>query len=175
MKLSTESVLFGASVTAVIGAVVTGLFIMGSPSEERARRLDNRRVADLHGIAVATDLYWTRHSRLPGSLDDLAAEAGVRISIADPVTSEIYGYQPLDSIRYELCAHFERDSDEDAGGGPQVPTLIQEGCQTCHRLGLVTPSRVGERVVAHGQLRNLWAHGSGRQCFQFQAVEFTSK
>ncbi|MFQ5551524.1 MAG: hypothetical protein ACE5FJ_09850, partial [Gemmatimonadales bacterium] len=83
-------------------------FILGSPTEERARR----RVADLQGIAAATDLYWPRHSRLPVSLDDLTAEPGVRIGPRDPENSEIYGYQPLDSIRYEVCASFARESGE---------------------------------------------------------------
>ena len=88
MKLSSGSVLFGASVITVIAAVGVGLSILGSPMEERARRVDNRRVEDLQGIVGATDLYWTRHSRLPVSLDELTAEPGVRIKTADPANSE---------------------------------------------------------------------------------------
>jgi hypothetical protein len=99
-------------VATVITAVVAGLFILGSPTEERARRIDDRRVADLRGIVAATDLYWTRHSRLPASLDVLTAEPGVRISTGDPASLETYGYQPLDSARYEVCASFERESGE---------------------------------------------------------------
>ena len=114
MKLTLGTALFGAAATAVIAAVTAGLFILGSPAEERARRIDNRRVADLQGIVAATDLYWTRHSRLPASLDDLTAEPGVRISTGDPARSEIYGYQPLDSASYEVCARFDRESGETA-------------------------------------------------------------
>jgi hypothetical protein len=112
MKPSPGSVLVWAAVTVVIAAVVAGLFVLGSPMEERARRLDHRRVADLQGIAAATDLYWTRHSQLPASLDDLTAEPGVRISTRDPVSSEGFGYQPVDSAHYELCATFEGESGE---------------------------------------------------------------
>ena len=112
MKTSTGSVFIGAAVTAVLSAVVVGLFVLGSPGEERARRLDDRRVADLQGIQAATDLYWTRHTRVPASLGDLTAEPGVTVSTADPATSESYGYQPLDSLRYEMCASFERESGE---------------------------------------------------------------
>ena len=112
MKLSSESVLLGASVMTVIAAVGVGLFILGSPMEERARRVDNRRVEDLQGIVGATDLYWTRHSRLPVSLDELTAEPGVRIKIADPENSETYGYQAVDSTHYEVCASFEQESGE---------------------------------------------------------------
>ena len=112
MKLSSGSVLLGAAVTTVVIAVVAGLIVLGSPMEERARRLDDRRVADLQGMVAATDLYWTRHSRLPASLDDLTAEPGVTISTGDPTRSEVYGYQRQDSANYELCASFERESGE---------------------------------------------------------------
>ncbi len=173
MKTSPGSVLFGASVATVIVAVVAGLFILGSPMDERARRVDDRRVADLHGIVAATDLYWTRHSRLPASLDDLTAEPGVSISTGDPVSSEIYGYQPLDSAHYEVCASFERESAETSGDPAMIPPIVQESCQICHRPGSVAPNQGGEAVTAHIQLRNLWAHGSGRQCFQLQAEEIT--
>ncbi len=142
MKFPTGSVLLGASVTTVITAVVAGLFVLGSPMDERARRVDDRRVADLQGIVASTDLYWTRHSRLPASLDELNAEPGVTISTSDPASSEIYGYQPLDSAHYEVCANFERESGE--------------------------TSRDPARAA-----RNLWAHGSGRQCFQLEAEEIT--
>jgi hypothetical protein len=142
MKLPPGSVLLGASVAAVVTAVVAGLFILGSPSEERARRVDRRRVADLQGIAAATDLYWTRHSRLPASLDELNAEPGVRISTGDPAGSESYGYQPLDSIRYEVCASFERETEATSRDPAEAAS-------------------------------NLWAHGSGRQCFQLKAEKIT--
>lgn len=112
MNLSSGSAFIGVAVTAVIAAVVAGLFVLGSPTEESARRIDNRRVTDLQGVMAATDLYWTRHSRLPSSLDDLTAEPGVRINTVDPGSSVAYGYQPLDSLRYEVCASFERESDQ---------------------------------------------------------------
>ena len=139
MKLSPGSVLLGASVTTVITAVLAGLFVLGSPREERARRVDARRVVDLQAIVAATDLYWTRHSRLPASLDELNTEPGVSIGTSDPAGSELYGFQPLDSIHYEVCASFERESEE----------------------------------TSSDPARNLWAHGSGRQCFQFEAEEIT--
>ena len=139
MKISPGSMLLGAAVVAVLAAVVTGLFVLGSPTEERARRIDDRRVEDLQGIRAATDLYWTRHSQLPASLGDLTAEPGVTIRTGDPTSSETYGYQPLDSIRYEVCATFEQES----------------------------------REIARDPKKDLWAHGSGRQCFQLEADEIT--
>jgi len=136
MKRSPGSILVGVAAVAVVAAVVTGLFVLGSPMEERARRLDDRRVTDLQGIMAATNLYWTRYSRVPDSLDELIGEPGVQISTADPATSEVYGYQSLDSLRYEVCASFDlasgeisRDPTKDLwahGEGPQCFSLEAE-------------------------------------------------
>ena len=69
---------------AIIAGVGGGLWILGSPAQERVNRLDSRRVGDLQQIEHAVNLHWTRQRRLPASLDELSAEAGVRISLRDP-------------------------------------------------------------------------------------------
>ena len=169
MKPQPGSVLFGVSVTVVLASVGAGLFLLGSPKEERVRRMDDRRVADLQGIAVSTDLYWTRHSRLPASLEDLSAEPGVSISTGDPVSAEPYGYHPMDDARYEVCASFERESVVTSREAAITSPIVQESCQLCPLRGSVGATQVGVPIAAHIQLRNLWTHDSGRQCFQLEA------
>ena len=164
MNLSPRSIVLGASGATVVAAVALGLVLLGPPAQERERRIDDRRVGDLHGIAAATGLYWTRHGRLPASLDDLAAEPGLRISTRDPTSSEMYGYRALDDGRYEVCATFATDS----GGPTRGSSIIQRSCQGCHGPGSPVATRVDDPVAAHLGLRDLWAHGSGRQCFRMQ-------
>jgi hypothetical protein len=111
MNAATRARLAGTVVTlAVIAAVVAGVYLLGSPAEERARRLDERRVQDLSGIAQAVDLYWTRESRLPPSLEQLRSDTGAAVTVADPSTAAPYDYRPLEGGRYQLCASFEGDS-----------------------------------------------------------------
>ena len=169
MSLPPRSVVFGASVAAVVAAVVAGLIALGSPAEERERRIDERRAADLHGIAAATSLYWSRHSRLPASLDELAAEPGLRINTRDPASSEIYGYQALDSVRYEVCATFDRESRAAPGEPTTSPSVVRASCQGCHGPGAVARPPAGGPAIVHLGLGNLWAHRSGRQCFHMLA------
>ena len=165
MNLSPRSIVLGASGTAVVAAVVVGLVLLGNPAQERERRIDDRRAADLHAIAAATDLYWTRHGRLPASLDELAAEPGLRVSTSDPTSSETYGYRVLDDGRYEVCATFAEES-----GGPTVSLPIMERtCQGCHAPGSPVAARTDDEMAARVGLRDLWAHGSGRQCFEMRA------
>ncbi len=100
---------------AVTAAVIAGIYLLGSPLEERARRLDERRVEDLSGISQAIDVYWTRQSSLPASLDRLRPETGANVTIVDPVRGAPYEYRLLEGGKYELCASFEGESRETAG------------------------------------------------------------
>ena len=95
---SRDRVAAGIVSTAVVAAVAAGIYLLRSPSEERTLRLDERRVADLVALSGAVDVYWTRHQRLPASLDELR----------------------LADRSYEVCATFERDSsarERPAGDG----------------------------------------------------------
>jgi hypothetical protein len=95
----------------VLGALGAGFYLIGPPAEERLRRLDERRRTDLQRLQLATDLYWTRHNRLPATLDELAAEAGTHIYSRDPQTGQPYGYAVKGGGTYELCAEFARASE----------------------------------------------------------------
>ena len=113
MKTSAVArLVIGMSIIVVVVAVAVGLFLAGSPTHERMRRLDEVRVQDLHAIARAVDLYWTRYARLPNSLEVLAREPGASVSARDPESAEPYDYRVLGSAKYELCARFDRDSAE---------------------------------------------------------------
>ena len=122
--------LLAVVLTAVVAAaVVTGIVIIGSPMEERTRRLDTRRVQDLQQISQAVQVYHTRHQRTPASLEELSKEPGLAMVPRDPVTGQPYGYTTLDSDSYEVCGTFDRDSDPRTarfwshGAGTQCFTL----------------------------------------------------
>jgi hypothetical protein len=110
--LSRAQIAGGLLTIAVIAAAAIGIQQIGSPAEERLRRLDERRVQDLAAIADAMDLYWTRHARFPASFDELRREPGANIRLNDPGTNDPYEYRPVETETYELCARFERGSPE---------------------------------------------------------------
>ena len=53
------------SIAAVVAAVVAGLWSIGPPSEQRLRRLDERRVSDLTQLSQAVHWYHTERRALP--------------------------------------------------------------------------------------------------------------
>ena len=96
------------SAIAMIAAVVIGLFVIGSPSEFRMRRFDERRANDLASISGAVRTYRLTHESLPQKLGDL--EAAITYNLKDPV-GRPYEYAVKDEFSYELCAEFDTTTD----------------------------------------------------------------
>ena len=98
-----------ACVVSIASAAVAGLVMIGSPSEERLRRIDLRRVRDLQDIEEAASVYFGRHKRLPASLAELSSEAGMAFAIHDP-SLLAYELRITGDRTYEICARFDRES-----------------------------------------------------------------
>ena len=96
-----------ASVTVVI-AVLGGLYVSGSPGEQRLLRLDERRIADLVQLSAAISAYWQQSGRLPAALPVLVDGQRLRSLPTDPQTEVVYSYEPADMNTYQLCAEFAR-------------------------------------------------------------------
>ena len=130
------------TVIAVLGSVVAGFFIMGSPSTQRALRLDQDRVGDLQSIQWQVVNYWQQKQVLPDSLNDLQDPIMGFVAPTDPVTGEAYGYTQTDDLSFELCASFDAASTKDRLDRPMMSE-------------------------AYGLMGNPnWEHPAGAECFE---------
>lgn len=115
--MSGRRVLVTVLVTVVALVVIRAIMIIGSPSEERTRRIDSRRVADLQQISRSVEIYHSRHQDVPTSLEALAREPGLSNVPGDPVTNQPYGYRPFNATSYEVCGTFDRESSDSRAEG----------------------------------------------------------
>lgn len=130
-----------ASALVVIGAIIWGVVLVGTPRVVRLQRFDDQRLEDLQ--AIFREVQSLCHDRdikdrlkrpLPSSLDEVAMLARVeRISLHDPETGERYEYIVTSPTTYELCATF-------------------------------THRRVSDEQV-------FWNHPPGQQCFRIDALD----
>jgi hypothetical protein len=107
----------------LIGAVVWGVALVGTPQTARLQRLDRQRLEDLQTIfreiqslCRDPDIKDELKRALPATLDELATVArSERIKLTDPETGQRYVYRVADGTTYELCATFSltRDSDSE--------------------------------------------------------------
>jgi len=107
-------------ILSISAAVVYGIILLGSPSEQRAIQFDQRRESDLQNISFAIDAYWKTNKKLPETLEDLKASRSFIRSVVDPATEEPYEYRILSDTTYELCAEFATDSAEQQRAFPKA-------------------------------------------------------
>jgi hypothetical protein len=108
--MRTQRVAAWASALVVAAAVVAGLTIIGTPSEQRLMRLDERRIMDLRSLSFYVNQYRRQRQALPGRAEDVIdGQTTTRLSV-DPESQQPYDYRVIDAARYELCATFSRRS-----------------------------------------------------------------
>ncbi len=149
----THQRLFVFLVTAVVTATAAyGFWLSGSPSAERARRLDAQRLNDLQQISYGMDRYWELNRKLPSSLEEAQRMRHIFVgNITDPETRDPYAFVRQDEDTYDLCAHFSLPSSAKDQAFPS-PYPIQ-----------------GPRE------NSFWNHAADRVCFTIDVTTSTTK
>lgn len=125
---------------AILLSLGLGFLKTGSPSEQRLRAEDHRRIQDLYQIANRIHDHWqqARDLRntpsLPASLESLSSGANAGLVTRDPFTQQPYEFKPGTGAAYELCAVF-------ATATPELPN----------------------------RTRPAWAHAQGSVCLHLDA------
>lgn len=138
----TKTIVYSAAVL-VLTTLIGGFFIAGSPSVQRDRRFDERRVNDLQNIQWRVVDYWTKKGELPKNTDELKDNISGFTVPVDPQTGQAYEYKVTGVTSFELCAEFKQRSED-----PKSPTL-----------------RPVFAPINYEYNNNNWEHKTGRSCF----------
>jgi hypothetical protein len=142
----------------VVVAIVWSFTIIGSPSQQRAWRMDERRIQDLQSIQWQVISYWQQKEKLPESITELSNPMSGFTVPMDPEFQKglSYEYIPKEGMTFALCATFSAQMpqgwNEYSGGG-------------------VMPMFSGGRDMAisypyHGGNNESWDHEIGYTCFE---------
>ena len=104
------------STVVVIAAALSGLWLTGSPLEQRLRRLDEQRVNELRVLASTAERRWDGEQRLPETADHLVDGQYLTRLPTDPSTGEPYEYRVTAPRQFEVCATFDRPSRPENSG-----------------------------------------------------------
>ncbi len=143
-KKRDHTMLYGISIAAITLAAigfVLGFVVIGSPAEERARRIDQQRVNDLREMSYQIEQYYQAEVMLPDTLSEVYT---AQIP-TDPATGEPYTYEKTSENSFELCATFETAQQVD---DPYMPRTV------------VAPDVKGLMPID-------WSHGTGEYCYRF--------
>lgn len=149
------------SIILFLGLIIWSFAIMGSPKEQRAWRLDDKRVIDLQNIQYQVINYWQQKEKLPTALIELSNPL---YSYSLPIDPEFekgnkYEYTPKDKMTFELCATFTAE--------------MPQGWQEYYNYGGVVPmpsyiSKTDVGVSSYPYfvgVNDSWDHKTGRTCF----------
>ncbi len=100
------------ALAAVVIAVITGFWLLGSPDKQRQLRADRQRLQDIREIAQRLHEQAKRSPTL-GKPINLPASLPPPVRQFDPISGKTYEYRRLDSTHYQLCAEFATDSNKD--------------------------------------------------------------
>lgn len=132
---------------AVIVAVVSSFFIIGSPETARLMKLDQQKVNDLQMIQSQVVTYWQQKGKLPGSMSDLEDPLSYFTVPKDPQTGESYTYTPGEGMAFSVCATFNRASSDFSQGSdvarPSMPAGYPSNENWKHDVG----DKCFERVI----------------------------
>lgn len=92
----------------VVALIVWSFTVIGTPNEQRAWRLDERRTQDLQSIQWQVINYWQQKEVLPEKLEDLSNPLSGFMIPVDPEFEKgnTYEYKKTENMTFELCATF---------------------------------------------------------------------
>lgn len=99
------------ALVAVIGSIILGFTVLGSPATQRLMKYDDAKVVDLQNINNEVQNYYSMKGSLPATLSDLA-NGNYYIVQTDSQTNKPYEYKKTGDLAYSLCAEFNKTSPE---------------------------------------------------------------
>ncbi|HMB65509.1 MAG TPA: DUF5671 domain-containing protein [Patescibacteria group bacterium] len=106
---------FGGTLALVVIIFASGLFIMESPWQVRAKNLDREVLRDLNSLQSRVERYYRENNVLPANLETILQEYSYldQEDISDPESGKKYEYQITGDRTYQLCADFRTSGEDD--------------------------------------------------------------
>ena len=140
-KLTSKSRIVWRIIAGVIilGSIIWGFTVLGSPATQRLYKYDEQKVNDLMSLNNEIINYYNTKQVLPDNLTDITA-LNYYMVITDSQNGKQYEYEKISNTEYNLCADFNKASNTNTQNGLTRP------------------------VSPYGDPS--WTHPAGRYCFK---------
>ncbi|MEX2013343.1 MAG: DUF5671 domain-containing protein [Parcubacteria group bacterium] len=128
----------------VLGSIVAGFSVLGTPQSQRMLRYDSQKVSDLQNIQWQIVNYWQQKGVLPTALTQLEDPISGFVVPVDSQTQAPYEYKRNSTLSFDLCAEFNK------------PSQVMNGSVA----RIAYPEPMGKPGVSDS-----WEHDAGRKCF----------
>ena len=125
----------------VIGSIIWGFSVLGSPSTQRLIKYDEQKISDLQNINNQIISYYSNKGVLPKTIEEMA-NGNYYVIQTDSQTQKPYEYKKINETTYNLCAEFNKASNNEKINGKMLTAPIRNPYGTIS-----------------------WVHEAGRHCF----------
>ena len=91
----------------ILGLIIWGFSVLGSPRTQQLLKYDERKVNDLQQIDNQIQSFYSSHGVLPKDIKE-ATSVGYSVSETDSQTQKSYEYVKISDTTYNLCAEFNK-------------------------------------------------------------------
>lgn len=95
----------------VLGSVILGFSVLGSPRTQRLYKYDAQKINDLTMLQNEINIFYGQEGKLPSTLEEL--NRSYFVNVTDPQSQKPYEYKPIAQNKYNLCADFNKDSKQE--------------------------------------------------------------
>jgi hypothetical protein len=137
---SKKKLWLGVSTIVVVGSVVWGFSVLGSPRTQQLFKYDQQKVSDLQNINSQVANFYSSNGLLPKTVEE-TYNGNYYVPKIDPQSQKPYQYQKMTDITYQLCAEFNKASNDKMSPASLYVDLYYGGTSTS------------------------WTHPAGHYCF----------
>ncbi|MES2213330.1 MAG: DUF5671 domain-containing protein [Patescibacteria group bacterium] len=111
-RLTAASRKMWISITTVIvlGSIIWGFAVLGSPRTQRLMRYDDQKVSDLQSLNSSVQNYYSLQGVLPESIVDISNTEYYYAPNVDSQTKKPYEYIKTSATAYQICAEFNKEA-----------------------------------------------------------------
>ena len=139
---SKKKIWLGVSTFVIVASIIWGFSILGSPRTQQLLKYDKQKVNDLQALNNQITNYYSSKGALPNTFEEIYNENYYNQKKVDSQTQKPYEYQKTSETTYDLCAEFNKKSDDKNAINSRLYYVDYYG-------GF-----------------NMWAHPAGRYCFK---------
>ncbi len=136
----SRKVWLSVAVVIILGSVLWGFSVLGSPRTQRLIKYDSQKVTDLQNIQYQIINYWQMKGKLPTDLASLNDSISGYVAPTDSQTKQAYVYKVVGVKSFQLCADFNLPNTN-------------------------TNSLISKPIGYDGYNSDNWNHDKGGKCF----------
>jgi len=125
----------------ILASIAWGFAVLGSPATQRLYKYDDQKVMALQNINNYVTSYYQMKESLPASVGEIQTNEPYATLPVDPQTNKPYEYKKTGNLTYELCAEFNKATNN----------------RGQKNLSIAYPYGTGDMT---------WTHPAGHYCFK---------